>query len=323
MLPLSVVICTYNRAPYLKIALQSLIEQTLPVDSYDITVIDDGSNDQTSEIVESFKSILPVRYLFQENRGLAAAKNRGLEESQGKIIFFFDDDDAASPDLLEQHLFIHQRHPQNHYAVLNYTTWAPQLFVTCFMRFITEVGRHLFNYPTTKGRKIVDYTYFWGGRTSCKRDFLRNNGRFNPVFRFGCEDIELGYRLSKHGLKVVYNSKAISYMTRAVTLFEFLNRLQKQGQSQAMFSKMHPVDEVRKWCEIDSINEEWRQMKPVYDIAVKSSLELERIINLKARMEIKIDPLTERLFYQALWNVLRAAKVKGMIDGSQSKESLS
>jgi glycosyltransferase involved in cell wall biosynthesis len=322
MLPLSIVLCTFNREYYLNLALQSLLAQTLHIDHYELIIIDDGSTDGTAGVVESFKNQLPLRYFYQENRGLAAAKNHGLEEAVGEIVFFLDDDDIASPTLLEEHLYTHSRYPQECYAVLNYTTWAPQLDVTFFMRFITDVGRYLFAYPLIQDGDVLDYTYFWGGRSSCKRSLLKNHGMFNPIFRFGCEDIELGYRLSLHGLKVVYNANAISYMVRPLTLSDFLGRLLKQGRSQTSFSKLHPVTEVSKWCEIDAIEEEWLRMEPVYELAVKSALQLECVTNAKSRLGLEVDPGTERLFNQSLWNVFRATKVKGMIEGRQNNIDL-
>ena len=315
MLPSTVVICTYNREYLLQLALQSLVEQTVSVDSYELIIIDDGSADKTREVVGSFEDRLPIRYFFQENSGLAAAKNLGLTESIGEFIFFFDDDDAASPTLLEEHLRSHRQYPQENYAVLNYTSWLPQLDITSFMHFITDVGHYLFSYPLIHDGDLLDYKYFWGGRSSCKRSFLNKHGMFDPVFRFGCEDIELGYRLSKHGLKVLYNSSAKSYMMRELSLTDFLGRLLKQGKSQAIFTKIHPVSEVEKWCEINSIEAQWQQMAPVYDLAVNSAMQLERITNSRNSVGLDIDELTKRLFYQSLWNVFRATKVKGMIEG--------
>ena len=79
-------------------------------------------------------------------------------------------------------------------------------------------GLLLFSYPNLKHGDVLDYTYFWGGCSSCKRKFLIEYGVFNPVFRFGCEDIELAYRLSKSNLKVVYNARAVSTMVRDIFL---------------------------------------------------------------------------------------------------------
>jgi glycosyltransferase involved in cell wall biosynthesis len=322
MIPLSVVICTYNRASYLEPALNSLTAQTLPTDRYEIVIIDDGSSDSTKEVVGRFDRKLPVKYFYQENAGLAAAKNLGIDRSKGDILFFFDDDDVASPRLLEEHMRSHGKYPGDNYAVLNYTTWAPGLTVTALMKFIAEIGCYLFSYPRIKNGDIVDYTYFWGGRSSCKRSFLDQNGKFDPIFRFGCEDIELGYRLSKKGLRVVYNARAISYMARAVDLEGFLKRLVQQGRSQYYFSSLYDDPQVAAWCEVMHADQEWEMIMPVYDRASRAALALEQVANNKQSFGLELDSQTEKLFYESLWNIFRASKVKGIIEAKRAEGAL-
>jgi len=84
------------------------------------------------------------------------------------------------------------------------------------MHFVTDVGQYLFAYQDLVDGQRLDHTYFWGGRSSCKRSLLRH-GLFNPTFRFGSEDIELGHRLSRHGLQVVFARDAVSRETPAPT----------------------------------------------------------------------------------------------------------
>lgn len=103
---LSVVICTYNRADNLAIALGTVVAQT-PSASFDVevVVVDDGSTDQTQATVSRIaaESPVPVRYVFEGARGgIAVARNRGVTEAQGNWIVFFDDDQLAAPDWLVQ-----------------------------------------------------------------------------------------------------------------------------------------------------------------------------------------------------------------------------
>jgi glycosyltransferase involved in cell wall biosynthesis/wyosine [tRNA(Phe)-imidazoG37] synthetase (radical SAM superfamily) len=312
LLPLSVIICTFNRVHYLEMVFESLLRQTLDTGNYELIVINDGSSDDTEDVVAKYQKRLPISYYYQENSGLAVAKNHGIENAKGDIVFFFDDDDIAAPSLLEEHLKSHAKYPAANYAVLNYTTWAPHLPVTSLMKFITEVGCYLFCYPRITHGDVLDYTYFWGGRSSCKRSFLNEHGVFNPVFRFGCEDIELGYRLSKHGLKVVYNAQAVSQMMRPINLDDFLNRLYKQGRSQYVFSNMYNEQEVKEWCEVSGFEKEWQENGPKYKSVVNSALQLEKLINVKIELGFEVDSLSEKLFFQSLWNVCRLAKLKGM-----------
>ena len=80
---------------------------------------------------------------------------------------------------------------------------------------------------------MLEYTAFWGGRSSCKRSLLVRHGLFHPDFRFGCEDIELGWRLARYGLRVIYTPCARSVMIRALTFDQFCARSYRQGRSQA------------------------------------------------------------------------------------------
>ncbi len=84
----SVVIVCYNQARYLGDAIGSVLAQTYP--RLEVLVVDDGSTDATAEVAASCPD---VRYIFQTNRGLAAARNTGLRHSTGEAIIFLDADD--------------------------------------------------------------------------------------------------------------------------------------------------------------------------------------------------------------------------------------
>ncbi|MDH4264509.1 MAG: glycosyltransferase family 2 protein [Deltaproteobacteria bacterium] len=319
-LPLSVIICTFNRAGLLKMALESLVKQTLSKADYEVIIIDDGSSDSTKETVDSFFERLPIKYFYQNNAGLASAKKHGIYAAQGKILLFGDDDDIAMPNLLEEHVKTHREYPEDNYAVLHYTTWSPNLLITPLMHFVVEVGCFLFSYPHIKHGDILDYTYFWGGRSSCKRSFLINYGVFNPVFHFGCEDIELGYRLSKKGLKVVYNGLAVAKMVRPITFDGFCQRLIKQGRSQYIFSTLHNEPEVHRWAEVMGVEEKWINIRAIYEAKIRSARELDRIVNMKLKHHLDLDDLTMRLLYRAYWWTFKSCKIRGIVEAKEESQ---
>ncbi len=100
----SVIICTYNREKFLKSALDSYKNQTLPSGDFEIIVVDNNSTDNTKTIMENFieeNPTLNVRYVFEENQGLSFARNRGIKEAAHEIIVFVDDDAEAENNFLE------------------------------------------------------------------------------------------------------------------------------------------------------------------------------------------------------------------------------
>ena len=87
----SVIMPTFNRAGLIAESLRSLFEQTYPIS--EILVVDDGSTDNTSEVVAEFAD--RVRYVKRENGGKNAAINTGLTKVSGDLVWIMDDDDLA------------------------------------------------------------------------------------------------------------------------------------------------------------------------------------------------------------------------------------
>lgn len=94
----SVVIPTYNSVRYVTVAIESVLAQTFK--DFEILVIDDGSTDNTREVLEKYAS--PIRYLYKPNGGVSSARNYGIENARGKYIAFLDADDLWLPEKLER-----------------------------------------------------------------------------------------------------------------------------------------------------------------------------------------------------------------------------
>ena len=107
----SVIIPTYNRGPLLEKAVHSVLAQSY--DDYEIIVIDDGSCDDTKTRMAKYNS--RVRYVYQDNRGPAAARNRGIREAQYSFLAFLDSDDWFASGKLEIQLTRMQEEP--HYLI--------------------------------------------------------------------------------------------------------------------------------------------------------------------------------------------------------------
>lgn len=103
----SVVIPTFNRACYLSDAIESVLRQTWT--NLELIVIDDGSSDETRELVSRYGE--KIQYFYQSNSGLAVARNRGLELARGEFILFLDDDDVLLETLIEKEVFWLEQNP--------------------------------------------------------------------------------------------------------------------------------------------------------------------------------------------------------------------
>lgn len=105
----SVILPTYRRAHLVGRALQSVLAQSYP--DFEVIVVDDGSLDGTREVIARFADPR-VRYIFQENRGLAGARNTGVRAARGTYIAFLDDDDEYLPTKLAQQVPALDAHPE-------------------------------------------------------------------------------------------------------------------------------------------------------------------------------------------------------------------
>jgi hypothetical protein len=145
------------------------------------------------------------------------------------------------------------------------------------MRFITDVGHNLFSYTFLEDGQILDHTWFWGGRSSCKRSLILRAGGFRPEFTFGSEDVEAGYRIGRMvagerraagietdegALAVVFRRDAVQHMVRPITFDEFCLRCERQGRSQWRFSRLYDDLSVAAWCRVEGAEARWEAARP-------------------------------------------------------------
>jgi glycosyltransferase involved in cell wall biosynthesis len=311
---ISVVLTTFNRAQFLEKALISLACQTLAKETYEVIVIDDGSSDKTREVIKLIDPILPVKYSYQQNSGLASAKNHGLFLASSDIVLFLDDDDISDSNLIEEHLIAHRANPSPYTIILGKTNISSGLRADPLMNYVTEKDPMLFSYQGLSHRDVLNYEYFWGGRTSCKRELLLKEGVFNPLFRFGYEDIELGYRLNqKLDIKVVYWEYAVNTMIRQISLPSFISRCLKQGESAWRYLEMHNMDEtIKRYLNRNKLLEDVEIMNAAYDASILSAAKLEASIRTALDMSYQVSDEWQRAMEMAYYRAFRAAMSRGI-----------
>ena len=105
----SIVTPTYNRARFIGQAVESVLAQTMP--DWELLLVDDGSTDNTREVVEPYLADPRIHYFYQPNQGQSIARNNALEKARGDFIGFLDSDDLWCADKLEQQLALFENHP--------------------------------------------------------------------------------------------------------------------------------------------------------------------------------------------------------------------
>ena len=100
---LSLIVPVYNTAPYLAECLDSMLDQNISGNDYEIVCVNDGSTDGSLEILRDYEARYPnVVVVDKENGGVATARNAGLDAARGEYIWFFDSDDVMHPNVLGQ-----------------------------------------------------------------------------------------------------------------------------------------------------------------------------------------------------------------------------
>lgn len=242
---ISVVLATYNRAETLRETLRHLQEQTLAAADFEVIVVDDGSPDNTREIVEDWQRLarFPLQYLHHANRGPGYTQNRGMRQARAPIVLLIADDIFLAAGALAAHLARHDADTSGKIAVLGRVQQSPRLTGSVFLTKWDPW--HLGNLPD--GLEMP-YYMFWACNISVRRDFMRQHGMFRDAMgRAGAaahEDVELGYRLHQQGLRVVYDSGALGYHHHVETLEGSLQRSYQRGLNWLDFRRRVPHPEM-------------------------------------------------------------------------------
>lgn len=239
-LKISVIIATYNRRDILPLTLEHLAKQTLPPSSFEVIVVDDGSPDDTEQVVSDIKNRLPyqLHYLKHANKGPGFTQNRGIKAAAAPIVCLIADDILLSPQGLEAHLEAHKKHPQSNAAILGKVVQSPRLAEKSI--FLKKWDP--FKFRLLENYSEVTYYYFWACNISCKKNFLLENGLYReqmgPAGAAAHEDVELGYRLWKKGLSIFYAKEALGYHYHIETLEGAIKRAYQRGLNWKEFRRL-------------------------------------------------------------------------------------
>lgn len=204
-LDVSVVVASYNRCAGLGVLLDALSRQTYPADRFEVIVVDDGSTDGTRELLPTISVPYSLRWWSQANGGPAAARNAGVRHARGRLIIFQDDDVVPVPHLIEAHVAAHGEigdrvvtGPMSPPPV----TWPQPTWDRWDAEQLQKQYRAM-----TAGDFACSQRQFFTANASVHRGLFLAAGGFDEQFR-RAEDMELAWRMSRHGARFVFASGA-------------------------------------------------------------------------------------------------------------------
>jgi GT2 family glycosyltransferase/peptidoglycan/xylan/chitin deacetylase (PgdA/CDA1 family) len=261
----SIIIPTRQRPVLLARVLDSLSCQS--EGDFEVIVVCDGEDPGTRLLAGSHAAPFPLSWIFlPENRGSAAARNAGAAAARGDILLFLDDDTVAAPDWVSRHRGHHLASEERELVVCGRihelyprppASRTEHFFRAGRERELVALESNPGNGDVASGRHAC-----CGLNCSLRRTMFLEAGGFDARLRFVHEDLELGYRLHDHGVRFVFEPRAVvhhhnskdleSYHRSAwssggrVDLYRACDKGQRNPQTQGL-ARLHHPNAVRRW----------------------------------------------------------------------------
>ena len=241
---MTIAIASYQRRAALGRLLEKLASELAAAEDVraglDVVVVLDGSTDGSLELVERLDFPVELRAVWQENRGLAAARNAGLAAASGELIFFLDDDVVPGPELVRRHREAHLAGKRE--VVVGLFEVPPD----------TPISTHLKRYHDRRNAELVEMGVieradrFAAHNTSGPASVFREVGAFDERFvEYGYEDYELAIRLLRAGVRLRVDERAVAYHLPDRSVFESVSLARRAGRNAVRLARLHP--EAAEW----------------------------------------------------------------------------
>ena len=233
LLKSSVIVPAFNAEDKLPACLGALRDQSMHGKDYELILVDDGSSDDTSKIARQFN----VKYIYQSNRGPAAARNRGAYEAKGEIILFTDADCIPDRNWIHE-MVLPFEDPEVVGVKGAYKTRQTQLTA----RFVQAEFEDRYDLLQRQASIDMIDTY----SAAFKKDIFQEMGGFDESFPVANnEDTEFSYRLAAAGHKLVFNPRAFVYHTHSDTLGKYLKLKFGRGYWRMVVYRRYPDKAVK------------------------------------------------------------------------------
>jgi cellulose synthase/poly-beta-1,6-N-acetylglucosamine synthase-like glycosyltransferase len=224
--------------------LDGYARQDVPAGTFELLVVGDHAEPE----IERVRAVVgdrpyPVGLLRGSIAGASASRNTGWRAAAAPIVLFTDSDTIPDRRLVSEHLEWHRRFPAIEAAVVGLVRWARGLKATPFMKWL-ELGIQ-FDFISISGIE-ASWAHLYSANSSMKRGLLELVGGYDEErLPYGYEDLDLAYRAREHGLRVMFNRRAIVDHWRVMTLEHWKARAPRLAATEWEFCRLHP--EVQPW----------------------------------------------------------------------------
>lgn len=231
----SIVVATYNDAEFVSRTVDSLLDQSHP--SYEIVIVNDGSDDNTPAVLEKYRREPKVRLIdLAQNHGVPGARNAGIRAARGKILAFTDSDAIAPRDWLENLVRPFQGREEVCTGGPDRVPDSDGFFSRCVdftLRSIIATGNLRRQTPFAR--------YTPGGyNLAIHRDTLKKSGLFDERLNRRGEEKELIQRIRRQGVKILYVPEAMIWHHRRFSPSSFWRQTYLSGKARVDILRLAP-----------------------------------------------------------------------------------
>jgi GT2 family glycosyltransferase len=309
--PLSVAIASYNRRDKLRAVLESLASLGC-AHSLEVVVVVDGSTDGSAEMARCLEVPYELRVLEQENRGLAASRNRGAREARHEVVVWLDDDIVPEPGFLEAHAAAHDHAKEPHVALGYYppvrparTLWAIQLRAWWEAHFRAKAE------PDHRFR----FTDFCDGNVSMPRSLFLSSGGWDEEFTGGRrQDWEYGVRLLQAGVRLAYYPAAMGRHDLDTSFDTAMRSRRQEARFDLLLARKHP--HVRAELPLRAFAHDDRLRSGAVLAARRRTLDTLEALHLRARWRRLANSLLRDAYVLGLRDELSPSELSRLMAGA-------